>query len=328
MTAAQTPHRVAVLALPGVIAFELGIPSRIFESATGPDGAPLYTVATCTVDGGPVRTSSDFRIEVDHGPELLERADTVVVPAARGIHARVVDGELSGPELAALDRIRPGTRVVSICTGAFLLAAAGLLDGRPATTHWSYTERFARLFPKVRLDPDVLFVDDGDLLTSGGVAAGVDLCLHLVRRDHGSAVANHVARVCLVPPWREGGQRQYVDLHVPAEQRPAGSTAAVREWAVDHLDEPLTLRLLADRAGMSVRTFTRRFREETGASPGQWLTTQRTARARELLESTELSIDQVARRAGFGTAASLRLQLRGRLDLAPSAYRRTFRAVG
>jgi transcriptional regulator GlxA family with amidase domain len=328
MTTRHTPHRVAVLALDQVLAFELGIPSRIFETAAGPDGAPLYQVATCTPDGGPVATSSDFRITVPHGPELLEQADTVVVPAASGLHERFPDGRLPTELAAALARIRPGTRVVSICTGAFVLAAAGLLDGRTATTHWRHTARFAELFPQVRLDPDVLYVDDGDVLTSGGVAAGVDLCLHLVRRDHGGAVANRVARSSLVPPWREGGQRQYVELHVASAVDPGGSTGAAREWALERLGEPLTLRLMADRAGMSVRTFTRRFREETGSSPGQWLTLQRTERARELLERTELSIDQVAREAGFGTAASLRQQLRGRLDLPPSAYRRTFRAAG
>ncbi|MCX4747272.1 helix-turn-helix domain-containing protein [Kitasatospora sp. NBC_01287] len=318
------PHRVAVLALDRVIAFELGIPSRIFESATAADGSPLYQVATCTVDGRAVASSSDFKISVDHGPELLELADTVIVPAARDLGPAFLHGELNGPLAEAMARIRPGTRIASICTGAFVLAAAGLLDDRPATTHWRYTERFAQLFPQVRLDPDVLFVDDGDVLTSGGVAAGVDLCLHLVRRDHGGAVANQVARTCLVPPWREGGQRQYVEAPTPADDT-GDSTAAVRGWALEHLAEPLTLRRLAERARMSVRTFTRRFREETGSSPGQWLTVQRTARARELLERTELSIDQVARESGFGTAASLRLQLRGHLDLAPSAYRRTFR---
>ncbi|MEV7779719.1 helix-turn-helix domain-containing protein [Kitasatospora sp. NPDC088351] len=319
-------HRVAVLALDQVVAFELGIPSRIFESAKDPAGEPLYRVATCTVDGRPVETSTDFRIAVEHGPELLEQADTVVIPASMDPGPMQVDAVV-GPELtAALARIRPGTRLVSICTASFVLAAAGLLDGRPATTHWRYTDRFAALFPKVRLDPDVLFTDDGDVLTSGGVAAGVDLCLHLVRRDHGSAVANAVARTCLVPPWREGGQKQYVEVPGPADEGGAG-TASARAWALEHLDRPLALRQLADRAGMSVRTFTRRFREETGSSPGQWLTVQRTERARQLLEGTDLTIDQIARESGFGTAASLRLQLRGRLDVAPSRYRQAFRAV-
>lgn len=319
-------HLVAVLALRGVIAFELGIPARIFGNAKDGSGRPLYEVATCTLDGGPVATSADFRIAVDHGPELLERADTVVVPASHDADPDGADAAFTPELAAALRRIRPGARLMSICTGSFLLAAAGLLDGRPATTHWRYTERFARAFPKVRLDPDVLYTDDGDVLTSGGVAAGVDLCLHVVRRDHGSAVANAVARNCLVPPWRDGGQKQYVETPSPVETGGSG-TAAVRAWALEHLDGPLPLRRLAERAGMSVRTFTRRFREETGASPGQWITTQRTERARQLLERTDLTIDQVARESGFGTAASLRLQLRDRLDVAPSAYRRTFRAA-
>ncbi|MFF0411789.1 GlxA family transcriptional regulator [Kitasatospora sp. NPDC004745] len=319
-------HLVAVLALDGVIAFELGIPARIFGGARDPLGQPLYQVATCTLDGGPIATSADFRIAVDHGPELLERADTVVVPASADSSPATVDAAFTPALAAALARIRPGTRLMSICTGSFLLAAAGLLDGRPATTHWRYTRRFAELFPQVLLDPDVLYTDDGDVLTSGGVAAGVDLCLHVVRRDHGSAVANAVARNCLVPPWREGGQKQYVEAPSPLESTGQG-TAAVRAWALERLDQPLALSRLADRAGMSVRTFTRRFREETGSSPGQWLTVQRTERARQLLERTDLTVDQIARESGFGTAASLRLQLRGRLDVAPSAYRRTFRAV-
>ncbi|MEZ0091531.1 GlxA family transcriptional regulator [Streptacidiphilus sp. EB129] len=317
------PHRVAVLALPGVIAFELSTPSRIFESAHATGDDPLYEVATCTVDGGPVQTSTDFRISVDHGGELLARADTVVIPASVALGPIIEEGRLTDEVSTALARIRPGTRLVSICTGAFVLGAAGLLDGRPATTHWNYSERFRRLFPKVRLDPDVLFVDDGDLLTSGGVAAGVDLCMHIVRRDHGSLVANRVARRCIVPPWREGGQAQYVDLPVPD---PGGAgTAASRAWALEHLGEPLVLRDLAERSGMSVRTFTRRFREETGLSPGQWLIRQRAHRARQLLEASDLTVDRIARDVGFGTAASMRQHLRDTLGVAPSTYRRTFR---
>ncbi|MGW6916132.1 GlxA family transcriptional regulator [Kitasatospora sp. NPDC054939] len=322
-------HLVAVLALDGVIAFELGIPARIFESAKDPDGVPLYRVATCTPDGRPVSTSTDFRVAVDHGPELLAVADTVVVPASDCTRPQdsgpAAERELPPAVAAALARIRPGTRLLSICTGSFVLAAAGLLDGRPATTHWRYTDRFAERFPRVLLDPEVLFTDDGDVLTSGGVAAGVDLCLHVVRRDHGSAVANAVARTCLVPPWREGGQKQYVELPRQTAE-PGQGTAAARAWALEHLDEPISLERLAARAGMSVRTFTRRFREETGCSPGHWLTLQRTERARLLLEGTDLTIDRIARECGFGTAASLRLRLRERLDVAPSAYRRAFRS--
>jgi transcriptional regulator GlxA family with amidase domain len=320
------PHRVAVLALHGVIAFELATPSRILESAQAPGGPALYEVRTCTLDGAPVQSSSDFRIAVDHGPELLAEADTVVIPASRELGPILSEGRLSDELAAALALIRPGTRLVSICTGAFVLAAAGLLDGRPATTHWRFTEHFRALFPAVRLDPDVLFVDDGDVLTSGGVAAGVDLCMHIVRRDHGSGVANRVARHCIVPPWREGGQAQYIDLPVPD---PADDgTAPARAWALQRLGDPLSLRELAGHAGMSVRTFTRRFRDETGLSPGQWLIRQRAHQARRLLESSDLTVDRIAREVGFGTAASMRQHLRDTLGVAPSAYRRTFRAAG
>ena len=319
------PHQVAVLALPGVVAFELATPSRILESAHLPGDPPLYEVRTCTLDGGPVRTGSDFRISVDHGPELLAAADTVVIPASFQLGPVFTEGRLPDELAAALALVRPGTRMVSICTGAFVLAAAGLLDGRPATTHWRYTEQFRRLFPTVRLDPDVLFVDDGDVLTSGGVAAGVDLCMHLVRRDHGSGVANRVARRCIVPPWREGGQAQYTDLPVPDPGE--DGTAPARTWALQRLGEPLALRDLADQAGMSVRTFTRRFRDETGLSPGQWLIRQRAHQARELLECSDLTVDRIAREVGFGTAASMRRHLRDTLGVAPSAYRRTFRAA-
>ncbi|WP_377270733.1 GlxA family transcriptional regulator [Peterkaempfera sp. SMS 1(5)a] len=324
------PHRVAVLALDGVVAFELAIPSRIMGSAADPSGGgPLYEVSTCTLDGGPVATSADFRVSVDHGPELLEESDTVIVPAAHQRGEWFSEGRLPEPLAAALARVRPGTRMVSICTGAFVLAAAGLLDGRPATTHWHHTDRFRALFPKVLLDPDVLFTDDGDVLTSGGVAAGVDLCLHIVRRDHGSSVANQVSRRCIVPPWRDGGQSQYVELPVPPPNgggtEPPG-TAAARAWALARLHEPLGLRELSAQAGMSVRTFTRRFRDEVGTSPGQWLVLQRAERARQLLETTDMTVDQVARESGFGTAASLRAHLHTVLGVAPTAYRRTFRA--
>ncbi|MFC1409321.1 GlxA family transcriptional regulator [Streptacidiphilus sp. N1-12] len=326
MSEQPRPHRVAILALPDVIAFELATPSRILESAQLPGGPPLYQVRTCTLDGGPVRTSTDFRISVDHGPELLADADTVVVPASRNLVPALAEGRLPAEIADALALVRPGTRLVSICTGAFVLAAAGLLDGRPATTHWSYTDQFRRLFPKVRLDPDVLFVDDGDVLTSGGVAAGVDLCMHLVRRDHGSGVANLVARRCIVPPWREGGQAQYIDLPVPVTGDEG--TAPTRAWALRRLGEPLALRDLAEHAGMSVRTFTRRFRDETGLSPGQWLVRQRAQEARRLLEGSDLTVDRIAREVGFGTAASMRQHLHEALGVAPSTYRRTFRATG
>jgi len=317
-------HRVAVLALPSVIPFELGIPSRIFTAAGGPAGEALYETVTCTVDGLPVRSAADFAIAPDHGPEALETADTVVIPPAHDDTDPVyLTGELRPEVAAVLGRIRPGTRIVSICVASYVLAAAGLLDGRPATTHWRHAEHFRRMFPKVEVDADVLFVDDGDLLTSAGVASGVDVCLHLIRRDHGSEIANQVARNCVVPPWRDGGQAQYVDRPVPVVTDLG--TAATRGWAMERLGRPLTLETLAAHARMSRRTFTRRFREETGQSPGRWLAAQRLDAARRLLESTDLAVDQIAVRTGFGTGTSLRQHMRAAVGVAPGAYRRTFR---
>ncbi|GAA4619649.1 GlxA family transcriptional regulator [Saccharopolyspora hordei] len=309
-------HRVVVLALDGVYPFELGVPQRVFGSA-----GDRYEVLTCTVDGRPVRTDADFTIAVQHGPELLRTADTVVIPP---YDLGEPTAELPRPVADALARIQPGTRTVSICTGAFALAAAGVLDGRRATTHWCLTERFRRLFPAVQLDPDVLFVDDGDVLTSAGAASGVDVCLHLVRSDHGSEVANQVARLCVVPPWRDGGQAQYIERPVPDPGE--SSTAATRAWALENLHTPLSLADLAEHARMSGRTFARRFREEVGTSPGRWLTQQRVARARHLLESTDLPVDEIAVQVGFATAASLRQHLHAAIGVAPLAYRRTFRA--
>ncbi|MFE6752454.1 GlxA family transcriptional regulator [Streptomyces sp. NPDC057684] len=311
-------HRVVVLALDGVHPFELGIPRRIFGAADG-----RYEIRTCSVDGGPVRTDADFLITVEHGPEALAEADTVVIPP---VDEYPPNGTvLPAPVAAALAHIPPGTRIMSICTGAFVLAAAGLLDGRRATTHWVLADRFRRLFPQVKLDPDVLFVEDGDILTSAGAGAGVDVCLHVVRQDFGAEVANQVARRCVVPPWREGGQAQYIEQPVP--EASAAGTAATRDWALDHLDLPLTLTELADHAQMSLRTFARRFRDEAGMSPGRWLTQQRVARARHLLESSDLPVDRIAGEVGFATAASLRQHLHAAIGVSPLAYRRTFQAT-
>lgn len=310
-------HRVVVLALDGVYPFELGIPKRIFGNL-----ADRYEVLTCSADGAPVRTSADYGITVAHGPDLLATADTVIIPSC---DPAVTEGELDRVTLDALAMIRPGTRIVSICTGAFVLAAAGLLDGRPATTHWRLAEAFRRRFPHIALDPDVLFVDDGDVLTSAGAASGIDLCLHIVRADHGSAVANQVARVCVVPPWRDGGQAQYIDQPVPDPA--VASTAATRHWALEHLDLPLTMAELAAHARMSRRTFARRFVDEVGLSPGRWLTQQRVARARHLLEASDLSVEQISSRVGFATGTSLRQHFQAAVGVAPLAYRRTFRVA-
>jgi transcriptional regulator GlxA family with amidase domain len=307
-------HRVAVLALDGVYPFELGMPSRILGGAHAG-----YEVLTCSADGRPVTTSTDFEIAVNHGPEVLRDAQTVVIAAFLPDRAAP---SLQPPAARALAQVRPGTRIMSICTGAFVLAAAGLLDGRPATTHWKMADRFRRWFPRVRLDPNVLFVDDGDVLTSAGAASGIDLCLHVLRRDHGAELASRVARACVVPPWREGGQAQYIEHPVPAS--PALSTSQTRQWALGNLSQPLTLADLAKHAKMSTRTFTRRFHDETGVSPRQWLIGQRVARAREMLESTDLSVDQVAAQVGFATATSLRQHMHASIGVAPLTYRRTF----
>ncbi len=321
----QAMHRVGVLALDGVVPFELGIPARIFGAAVSAAGEPLYSVTTCSVDGRPVRTDADYELVVGHDASALADVDTVVIPPSHALGEIQETGLLPEDLRDALAAVRPGTRMVGICTGSYVLAAAGLLDRRPATTHWKEAEQLRRMFTAVRVDAGVLFVDDGDVLTSAGVAAGVDLCLHIVRRDHGSEVANAVARMCVVPPWRDGGQAQFVRQPVP---EPDGSgTAPTRAWALERLEEPLTLADLAAHARVSVRTFTRRFRAETGDSPGQWLLRQRVERARHLLETTDWPVDLVAHRAGFGTGASLRQHLHTAIGVSPLTYRRTFRAM-
>lgn len=324
---AVAPHRVAVLALDGVITFDLGIPERVLAAAGRDDGTSRYDVRVCSLDGRPVRTTAGYSINVEHGPELLASADTVIVASIDPVGGPSCDTpdlpDMPAGLEAAFARIRPEARIVSFCSAAFVLAHLGLLDGRTATTHWMLTDRLSEYYPQIRVDPDVLFVDEGRILTAAGAGAAVDLCLHLVRSDHGSQVANAVARRCVVPPWREGGQAQFIERPVPEET--GVSTAEVREWALQHLDRPLSIDDLARRASMSRRSFTRRFREETGQSPTQWLTRQRVEHARRLLESSELTVDQIAQRAGLGTGVSLRQHLRAVLGVSPSAYRRTFR---
>ncbi|WP_145905109.1 GlxA family transcriptional regulator [Kitasatospora viridis] len=316
-------HRVVVLALDGVIPFELSLASRLFGTATDGDGARLYSVRTCSLDGRLVRTSADYAITVEHDAALLAEADTLVIPAS-GQFAGITERAALPPRLArALAELRPDTRVVGICLATFVLAAAGLLDGRRAATHWHHSPHFKRCYPQVDLAPDVLFVDAGRVLTSAGAAAGIDLLLHLIRKDHGSAVANHVARRCVVQPQREGGQAQYVERPIPTS--PDSGTAATRAWALERLREPLQLADLAQHAGMSRRTFTRRFRAELGLSPGQWLTQQRLDLARHLLESSDLTVGRIAERVGFGTDVSLRQHMREAIGVSPGAYRRTFR---
>jgi transcriptional regulator GlxA family with amidase domain len=314
-------HLIAVLVLDGLVPFDLGTATQVFLSARDDDLRRLYDVRVC--GPGPVTAEAGFTIVPDHGLEQLEIADTVIVP---GIHrgGPVTDGTLPGDVREALIAAATrGARIVSICTGASVLAAAGLLDGRPAATHWAWAGRIGGLYPQVSWDFDVLFVDDGHVLTSAGVGAGVDLCLHIIRSDHGAAVANRTARRCVVPPWRDGGQAQYIERPVPATN--GAGTDATRAWVLDRLADPVTLEEMAGHARMSVRTFTRRFRDETGLSPRQWLLRQRVEHARLLLESTDLAVDAVARRSGLGSATALRQHLHATIGVAPSAYRRTFR---
>ena len=317
-------HSVAMLALDGVVGFDLGVPPQVFGAARDADNAFLYSVTTCGDGPGPVRPErGGFHVVPDHDLGPLATADTILVPGVSG-SSTMTDGRVSRAVTEALRAAHVrGARIISICTGASVLAAAGLLDGRTAASHWAWAKRLRRLYPRVHWDFDVLFVDDGDVLTSAGVAAGVDLCLHVIRQDHGSAVANQAARRCVVPPWRDGGQAQYIEQAVPSAV--GTGTEPTRAWALGRLGEPVSLEELAGHARMSVRTFTRRFRDETGLSPRKWLLQQRVAHARLLLESTDLSVDRVARRSGLGSATALRQHLRTTIGVPPSAYRRAFR---
>ena len=315
-------HKVAVLALDGVIPFDLGIPGRLFKEALDADGQPLYSVRTCSLGGRTVRSSQDFSIAVDHDERLLRQVDTVIIATQEPSPELLATARLPSDVTAALELIAPTTRIVSLCTSAFVLAAAGMLDGQRATTHWALCQQLADLFPRVQVDQDVLFVDNGRVLTSAGGAAGIDLCLHLVRRDFGAAAAARAARRCVVAPWRDGGQAQFIEHPMPVDT--SHSTAATREWAMTHLDTALPVPDLARHARMTVRTFTRHFRAEVGQSPTQWVIQQRVDHTRKLLESTDLTVDQVATAAGFASATLLRKHLHAAVGLSPGSYRRSF----
>ncbi|MFV0131314.1 GlxA family transcriptional regulator [Streptomyces sp. HMX112] len=313
-------HVVAVLALDSVSAFDLTIPCQVFAFAAHPDGEPAYEVRVCAEDtvtaaagpAQPFRLSSAYRWD-----DALD-ADTVVVPgvpAEREPHQRAV--RLLAE---AADR---GARVASICTGAFVLARAGLLEGRRATTHWRFAEALAREYPGTRVDPSVLFVDEGRVLTSAGVAAGLDLCLHLVRRDHGAAMAADVARLMVMAPQRTGGQAQFIDYRVPeADSADLGDTM---QWMRDRLHEPLTVADIAAHAMMSKRSLARHFQAQTGSTPLRWLLAHRLQRARELLETTEVPVRLVAEATGFGSVETLRHHFARQVGTTPSAYRAAFR---
>jgi transcriptional regulator GlxA family with amidase domain len=292
---------------------DLAIPAQVFSRRP----ETPYEVTVCGLTGQ-VATTTGFKLVTDGGLDQVRAADTVIVPG--------FEPPLTPPPDAVLDTLAQardqGRRLVSICTGAFALAAAGLLDGLHATTHWQHTGELEREYPAVAVDRGVLYVDEGDVLTSAGVCCGIDLCLHIVRRDLGAAVANVIARGLVAAPHRDGGQAQYI----PAPVATSGDTglAGTREWALLHLKQPLTVAQMARHAGMSQRSFMRHFTEETGATPLQWLVNARVSLARELLETTDHPIDQVAQDCGLGTAANLRLHVRRALDTTPTAYRRTF----
>jgi transcriptional regulator GlxA family with amidase domain len=314
-------HHVAVLVRHGMLVMELGIVQRLFGQARSAAGEPLYEVVTCTLEPGLVRTDSDFSIPVERGPEVLPEADTVIIPASL-VEYEPTARELTEPLRGALGLIPAEARIASICTGAFVLAAAGLLDGKRATTHWHYTRALAEKHRAVRVDENVLFVDEGSVLTSAGAASGIDLCLHILRGDLGMAASNHAARRLVAAPYRSGGQAQYVPRSVP---EPLGERfAATREWALRRLDKPLTLDTLARHAAVSPRTFSRRFVDDTGHTPMQWVLRARVDMARELLERSQRSVEQIAADVGLGTGANLRLHFQRLLGTTPSEYRRTF----
>lgn len=320
-----TPHQVAVLALAPVVAFDLSIPAQMLAAVETRAGTAAYEVRTLTPDGSPVPTVNGYGITPQGDLSLLEHADTVIVAGTRCpevLDAGAVDASVAETLRRA---VRRRARVVSLCTGSFVLAAAGLLEGRRAATHWRYAQQFRRLFPAVDLDTDPLYIADRGILTSAGGAAAIDLCLHLVREDHGSSVANRVARYNVVAPMRDGGQAQYIEH--PVREDAGTSTAGARTLMAEHLDRRLSLKDLAAHCHMSVRTFTRRFRQETGLSPAEWLASARLAHVRHLLESTELPVDDIAARAGLGSGTNLRQHMRTALDTTPSAYRRAFRSA-
>lgn len=313
-------HRVAALCLDWVVAFDLAAPAQAFALAAEPSGDPLYEFSTCSIDGGEVQTTSGFGLRPQADLAALRGADTVVVPAYAGL--------LEPPPEQALDALRAaadrGARLLSICTGAFALAHAGLLDGRRAATHWAWAGELARSFPAVSVDPDALYVDEGQVLTSAGLSAGIDLSLHAIRNDFGAATGERVARHMVAAPHREGGQAQFIKAAPPET---SGSLEPTRRWAAERLSEPLDVAAMSRHAGVSSRTFARRFREETGTTPLQWLLSRRVLEARRLLEESELPVETIAWRCGFGGAASLRDHFRRATATTPSAYRSSFRPV-
>jgi transcriptional regulator GlxA family with amidase domain len=309
---------VVALVGEGLAAFELGVVSEVFGMDRSDGGLPVYDFAVASMDPMPLTTSSGFQVLTPHGLERLATADLVAVPAWP-MH-RQASEEVLDALRAAHAR---GARIMTVCSGAFLLAQTGLLNGHRATTHWRYTDELARQFPEIDVQPSVLYVDDDPLFTSAGTAAGIDLCLHILRKEHGARMANCIARRMVVPPHRDGGQAQFVDTYVP-EAHDNSDLAPLLEWMLEHLDDAHSVASLAKRAAMSERTFARRFRAITGTTPHAWLLRQRVNLAQRLLETGERSVEEVARRSGFGTAAMLRHHFVRERGTSPAAYARTF----
>ena len=311
---------VSTLVLDGLAIFEFGVICEVFGIDRSADGVPNFEFKVCGPEPGkPLRTSVGATITPDHGLEDLIGADLVAIPAIGSAEYL--------PE--ALDAVRraaaSGSIILTVCSGAFVAGAAGLLDGRPCTTHWMHADQLASMYPTAEVDRNVLFVDDGDLITSAGTAAGIDACLHLVRRELGSEVTNKIARRMVVPPQRDGGQRQYIDQPIPV--RCSERFAPHLDWILANLDKPHTVTTLSRRAHMSARTFARRFVEETGRTPMHWVTDQRVLFARRLLEETTMDVDRIADQSGFGTATLLRHHFRRVIGVTPSDYRRRFNSV-
>jgi transcriptional regulator GlxA family with amidase domain len=311
--------KIAVVAFDGISPFHLSVPCLVFGEYSGGVGMPEFQVQVCAIETGALRTSAGFDIATRHGLSALRRADIVIVPSWH-------DDCRPAPR-ALLDALRRahkrGARIVGLCLGAFPLAEAGLLDGKTATTHWSFAQVLAEHYPTVQVDRDVLYVDEGDVLTSAGVAAGLDCCLHLLRQMCGAEAANRVARRLVIAPHRQGGQAQFIEQPLP-ESRSDDRLSKVLEWATRHLDQPHSIDTLAKRAAMSRRSFTRHFRQTTGTTVLQWLLNQRLARAQRMLETSDQAIEVVAQEAGFGSALSLRQHFRAAFNTLPSDYRKQF----
>ena len=312
--------QVAILAYDGLCTFEFSLAVEVF-GLPRPEIGQLYDCRVCALEAGPLRATGGVTVSADFGLETLQKAETVVIPGWRGQDVVPPDELLNALRTA----YQSGARVLSVCSGVFVLAHAGLLDGRRATTHWMYADKLASQFPQIEVDPAVLYIDEGQVVTSAGSAAGLDMCLNVVRQDHGAEIANRVARRLVIAPHRDGGQAQFIEQPVDASD---ARFAGLLEWIRDNLDQSLTIPLLAERAAMSGRTFERRFRQITGQAPGAWIRRQRLAVACKLLESGRGSVESIASQTGFGSAENLRHHFRNNLGVNPLQYRQRFSVNG